>query len=735
MLILFPMEEIKVSLIKDKYWLVLEDEIKQTKQIVGMSIPKRQRGTFLKKLPTEGFLSYLLLLVLSKKQVEAQKEKDVGYPYYMMKANLEPKGEEARLISEAGAYAQPHFEPKETLRGLGIFDFNNGSIKDAFIQKLISELTWEDKEILLEQIIKDHSSFFSKRDVFYPPPSKMIQQKVLPSQYPTINLVDIWTGKLRDLSKKIDPSSELLKDGLDFLAKTVEAENIIPDYKIEVILGDLINTYLEQVTEIWCSWVQKGDNIKALKSFLESLIEMSLRYEGTPKKALERIGRSILNSLAVKEKLENEEKELRKLAQGFMFKPLLLEGALPLLNVFTNKIKNECDSSGRDYPFRNYILVIIQHFLRDLDPFVEAFQKLGAVPKDIILFCKPYPYPHEEALMTHFEKREKVNVIKCEGLDVASSDIKKVFQKVLKRHKSTGKKLLIIEDGGYFGPYIHKRNKVDVYTLCQGAVEQTTKGSREYQKVEKKYGIKIPLMNVAKSDFKKNYEAPLIGRTVVRNIRSMLPEKHLDRQKALVIGFGSIGREIAKCLYNCEGMKVIVAELRDTAKLQEARDAKDFVEKAVSKITRRTVQDCILIIGTTGTRTINKNIIGYALHGTILASASSDRKEIEVNALEDWRKKEMPIEVEGAIVGTKYKLTIQNDKEILLLANGYPINFFASESVPNESIDPILTTLFLSAVEIATKRIQPGIYTDLVDKLIKKYKLQKEFEHIHRAYP
>ena len=720
-----------MSLIKDKYCLVCQDEIEEAKKIVGMSINRRRKWGILKELPPEGFLSYLLLLALSKKQ----KERDVGYPYYKTKAKVELEGEKGRLISEASAYSTPYFEPEERSKGLGIFNFDSGRIKRNFIERLLSKLAWEDKENLLEQLINDQSFFFrSKPEVFYPPPFVMIRRDVLPSEYPPMDLVSIWAGRLWDLCKKVDPSSELLSDGLDFFAEIVERDNVLPNSKIEVVLGNLLNNYLLQVEERWRYWAQNELYTKSLKCFLETLIKMSLKDGGIPKEALPKIGRSILNSLTAKEELRDEEKELRKLAQGLMFKPFLLEHVLPLLNVFTNKIKNKCDRNGRDYPFRNYILVIIQHFLRDLDPFVEAFQRLGAAPEDIILFCKPYPYPHEEALMTHFEKREKIKVIKCEGLDVARSDIKKVFQKALKRHKLTGKKLLIIEDGGYFGPYIHRVKRVDISTLCCGAVEQTTKGSREYEKVDQKVRVKIPLMNVAKSNFKKDYEAPFIGRAVVRNIRSMLPQKHLDGQKALIIGFGSIGREIARCLYYGEGMRVIVAELRDATKLQEARDAEDFVEKAVSRITRRTVQDCSLIVGTTGTQTIKKRIIGYARDGAVLVSASSDRKEVDVYALEDWRKKEIPIEIDGTVIGTRFKLTIQNEKEIVLLANGYPINFFASESVPNESIDPILTTLFLGAVEIATKRIRPGIHTDLVDKLVRKYRLKKEFEIIHGAY-
>ena len=58
----------------------------------------------------------------------------------------------------------------------------------------------------------------------------------------------------------------------------------------------------------------------------------------------------------------------------------------------------------------------------------------------------------------------------------------------------------------------------------------------------------------------------------------------------------------------------------------------------------------------------------------------------------------------------------------------YPINFYGSESLPNDTIDPIMTLLLLCGIDVCEKQLSPEIHTDYVnDDLQKKHKLVEEF--------
>jgi S-adenosylhomocysteine hydrolase len=118
-----------------------------------------------------------------------------------------------------------------------------------------------------------------------------------------------------------------------------------------------------------------------------------------------------------------------------------------------------------------------------------------------------------------------------------------------------------------------------------------------------------------------------------------------------------------------------------------------------------------------------------------LASASSDRDEIDVQELEDLARND-PANIEdvrwhGLKIGTRYNLVqvgMGEGRRVLLLADGYPINFYSANSVPNESIDPILALLLLCGLHVASqgRRLGTGIRVRPVDTLVQKEALIEE---------
>jgi S-adenosylhomocysteine hydrolase len=221
------------------------------------------------------------------------------------------------------------------------------------------------------------------------------------------------------------------------------------------------------------------------------------------------------------------------------------------------------------------------------------------------------------------------------------------------------------------------------------------------------------------------YESPEIGRVAMQNISRFTPNTKLSGKHATVFGFGSVGQEIAFHLTNSFNMTVSVVEPKLEALLR-ARHRRAIVSEAEERFDRLRFRDPSLIVGTTGRNSVTREVLSQIKHDTILVSTSSDRVEIDVGALEElasggWR----PV-ADGKtiyIVGES-----ASRREITLLAEGYPINFYGSESLPNDTIDPIMTLLLICAVELTLRQDWPNtVDSDAIGKIVEKRKLIEKF--------
>lgn len=409
---------------------------------------------------------------------------------------------------------------------------------------------------------------------------------------------------------------------------------------------------------------------------------------------------------------------------GFDLKGLVNLDA-PELEVFSRQIRRQLQKK-RSQLFAPYRMVLILHHLPDLVPFIKGLMDLGAEEKNIALLVKPYPYGEKSQvggfLSYHYPE---LQIDYLSSLPPSDSHMACVLG------SAEGGKLIIIEDGGYLVPCLH--NSVANYeTFCQGAVEQTTNGIRNDEALN---NLKIPVVNVAKSDFKDKHEAPSVGKSIVYNIQRILEHRglHYPGMTAGVIGFGAIGKAVVSALSDTLSMVVQVADSNSRLVL-EARNlgfkASDRVEDAI--------RGASLVVGTTGGSrkdnrvypTISKRELGFLSNGAILVSASSDQIEFDIQELEAIASRKNRIYG----VGTEY--FVQRASRVdsyLLVGDGYPINFFRGSGIPNQSIDPILTQLLLGAVQIASERLRPGVINDLSDQLIEDNGVIDDFLDVHHG--
>ena len=120
-----------------------------------------------------------------------------------------------------------------------------------------------------------------------------------------------------------------------------------------------------------------------------------------------------------------------------------------------------------------------------------------------------------------------------------------------------------------------------------------------------------------------------------------------------------------------------------------------------------------LIVGTTGHRSITKNVLDRVHGGTMVASASSRQLEIDIHHLQQFRS--LPVHE------TVDSYQVENSlgtSPILLLNRGFPVNFIPSSgSVADEIVELILAEMIVLMRSLASDTDkEPGIHRISLDQ-------------------
>jgi len=373
-----------------------------------------------------------------------------------------------------------------------------------------------------------------------------------------------------------------------------------------------------------------------------------------------------------------------------------LSDTMPILAYLSSNIPNDV--------LRDKRFIIVLHFLKDLIPFMKACEEIGLNPAETLLFYKEYLYPHKDSIIRYFQNK---------GYLVSSLDsLDEVLPSFQERCRDDRKSIIIVEDGGYIIPKIHGREYKEIKAHVIGAVEQTTKGEREDGNIR---NLAFPILSIARSNLKNRFEPPHVARAMINNLQRLLNNINFSSQKVLLIGYGTIGKEIAIQLRDTLRMNVTIYD-SDAEKMVEAIqngfDTCSYLSNGVS--------DKYMIIGATGETSIGRGELLSMRHNVYLVSASSDQREIGLQELTALSSKQEEIKSNGKKVGTKYTIRGRGSA-INLIADGYPINFWAEESMPNNVSDIIMSLIYLSIVEIASNNesLEKKIHTERINELVR----------------
>lgn len=263
----------------------------------------------------------------------------------------------------------------------------------------------------------------------------------------------------------------------------------------------------------------------------------------------------------------------------------------------------------------------------------------------------------------------------------------------IQRWVSEGKRVLILEDGGYHYPVLEKFLALPGWReAVVGAVEQTTAGTR----ASCREGLAYPVASVARSAYKTRIEAYFVANRVVDELRRMLHaiDEFVDFHDVLLLGYGIIGRSVA-------------GSLRPYQVRLFARDTDGAVQRTACQegclAWDGAFREGMLVLGNVGKPSFSMQMLQAFLQGgarrIYLASSSSKQEEFK--------------EIFGALQQAERVRCAQTDcyrfaggKELVLLAEGFPLNFYDREadSLTYDMIDPVFSEMLLAAMYLRDHR-------------------------------
>lgn len=450
-------------------------------------------------------------------------------------------------------------------------------------------------------------------------------------------------------------------------------------------------------------------------------------------------------SIAVKRVVDSVCKEQNSLAENYLIK---MKSFLEVYGLFKkDKILYKPEqlplvysmiSSWNLKMFENIAIIHINHYLKDI---IEFNRVLSSVFENLVYVVVPYSmettiipsqiyptYYHEvDNQKFLIKKNSDIISIATDFYSAMYESIKLAFRNEIIPLVNKGMKVLIIEDGGFHYSVIDEIMKS--YPVLKdaliGAIEQTTSGVKRYRDAVSKITVPYPVLSVARSKIKMRVESHFIARRVIDELNYLLymANNFLSFHNVLIIGYGIIGRNISQALSTLK-CNVTVYDIEESI----LSLAKEEGVKIIDDVQNIKFADNLIIIGATGesafTSTMFFSFVTSDAKKIFLASASSKRIEFQciVDFFEvgdkDVHYKQIIDEMENIRIEQKdygiiYNFSYRNiDKKIILIANGYPVNFYRKNiiSLTESVIDLIYCEISLLIQYLLKTPLSPKLY-------------------------
>ena len=248
---------------------------------------------------------------------------------------------------------------------------------------------------------------------------------------------------------------------------------------------------------------------------------------------------------------------------------------------------------------------------------------------------------------------------------------------------------MILDDGGDLTEMVHNKYP-EMLDKIHGISEETTTGVHRLLEMLEKGTLKVPAINVNDSVTKSKNDNKYGCRHSLNDAIKRGTDHLLSGKKALVIGYGDVGKGSAASLRQ-EGMIVKVTEVDPICAMQACMDGYEVVSPYIDGINTGTL-DCInkdllgttdLIVTTTGNVDVCDAPMLQALKsGAVVCNIGHFDSEINTAYMrEHWEWEEVKPQVHKV-----YRNRAEND-HLILLSEGRLVNLGNATGHPSRIMD------------------------------------------------
>ncbi len=264
-----------------------------------------------------------------------------------------------------------------------------------------------------------------------------------------------------------------------------------------------------------------------------------------------------------------------------------------------------------------------------------------------------------------------------------------IEQTIVKDGKDWGANM-ILDDGGDLTLMLHEQFP-EILANCHGISEETTTGVHRLQEMLEAGTLKVPAINVNDAVTKSKNDNKYGCRHSLNDAIKRATDHLLAGKKALVVGYGDVGKGSAASLRQ-EGMIVKITEIDPICAMQACMDGFEVVSPYIngentekeSCIDRNLLGTTDLIVTTTGnTNVCDAHMLKTIKNGAVVCNIGHFDNEIDTAFMrETWKFEEIKPQV--------HKVYRSNDSKsdfVILLSEGRLVNLGNATGHPSRIMD------------------------------------------------
>ncbi len=265
---------------------------------------------------------------------------------------------------------------------------------------------------------------------------------------------------------------------------------------------------------------------------------------------------------------------------------------------------------------------------------------------------------------------------------------------------------MILDDGGDLTAILHDKYP-QVLDGVHGITEETTTGVHRLYEMLDKGQLKVPAINVNDSVTKSKNDNKYGCRHSLNDAIKRATDHLLAGKKALVIGYGDVGKGSAQSLRQ-EGMIVKISEVDPICAMQACMDGFEVVSPYLNGINDGSAgcaDDILLgqidlVVTATGNLNVcDRNVLNVLKRGAVVCNIGHFDNEIDTAWMrENWLWEEVKPQVHKVYRGATREAAF--DDHILLLSEGRLVNLGNGTGHPSRVMDGSFANQVLAQIHL-----------------------------------